>query len=312
MTIFKFLGMLPQKKVTQNVKNFHEVSARSRPTYYLGSLKKDGVSCLAVKKKVGEGNYVSQLFTRTGLPMKNTLALAGKLNASTLGEGVYCCELGSHFECSLTELSGCVSPERVNPLEGKQKNIVANLFLSQFDFVTLEEYKAGESQWDFSKRTIFMEAQPKADFLYVLKNQLFTVEQFEAFADRMIDANEEGVVGKIPSEKWIRGHKGKNAVKIVCGVDLDLTCRGVVIGEGKYEGLISGMHFNYKGKECKAGLGKGWDIPKMQEETNKWKENPASVVGRIWRVVGLSIGSKGSIRNPKVRELRFDKTTSDD
>lgn len=306
MNIFQFLGIPESPKVTQNVKNFHEVIAKNIPSEYWTSMKYDGVSCLLVVHSDG----AVKAFTRTGLAMTNTIGLTKTIFDADIPVGVYCCELISIHGCSLEELSGVVNPNRVEPLDMHQIQIKKGLELRVFDYVTLTDYIAGTSIKKFSERYAqYAEFDYPYEMMPVFQ-QLMTVEEMIEYSEVVIEEGSEGVVGKL-DVPWIRGHKGKNAVKIVRGIHVDLRCTGIKYGTGKDSGRITALAFNYKGNGFYAGSGKGWTDAKLDKLTADYCAGGSYPVGQIIHVYGLQESSKGVIRLPKFAEIRIDKEKAD-
>ena len=100
-------------------------------------------------------------------------------------------------------------------------------------------------------------------------------------------------------------------MKEVRGIHVDLMCEGVVMGTGKFKGLIAGLKFSWKGKPFVAGLGKGWDEEFQKVQTMAFLQDEFNVVNQIWHVYALQESSKGVLRLPKVGEMRIDKREPD-
>lgn len=322
MNIFELLGLHSEHrikdKVTMKVKHWDEVpeSKKLKEGSYYGQVKKDGIFCHVVKY---EGAYY--LFSRTGMKLTNTNRLLQQLMAwgESLHDGVYMTELCCDF-CSLEALSGIFNPNRVKVLDENQKEWCDASYLCFHDYVTVEEFIAGESKLDYGHRYSLLRGMVPFEFT-VLDVELVDVEDVDSFAKYYIDNDEEGVVLKRIDEIWVAGHKDYRMMKIVRGVDYDLLCIGVEEGTGKYKGKIANLIFRWKkGKTVKAMLGKGWTHEDAEwlfkcwscgESINGTPHSEGSPIGKIFQVYALQESSKGKLRFPKVGELRFDKTEAD-
>jgi ATP-dependent DNA ligase len=308
MNVWEFLGLpsdhRSNDKVTMNVKHFAEVSSKNYKPMYLGLVKEDGISGILVRTSDGVA-----LFTRTGNQMQNVEVITRA--AYALPVGVYLGEVVTSKEYSLEELGGAISSERVNPLDDKQKDLVSKLQLKCFDLLFIPEFLYGVSTSPKIERLFRLDKiLSRCTAKHIIKPIAYTevkFEDIESFAQYHIDGGEEGCVFSDPVAEWVAGHKGWRQFKVVRGVHLDLECKGVIIGTGKFAGLIAGLCFKYKGKPFTAGLGKGW----TDEVQRHYSANRQEVVDSIWHVYGLQVSSKGVIRLPKVAEKRIDKVVSD-
>lgn len=334
MNVFEYLD-LPKdhrtdKKIVQLVKNRAEANQKKLELPVVGGLKKDGVYAMAVFNGIQ-----CRLFNRTGKKLTNVEFLEDKLSKWAWNENVENIVLIFELcneEASLEELSGMVNPNRVNPLSGNQGLIMLNSRMYFHDYITLAEFKNGQSTQPYHVR--YHMAKALVNCMYgldeigpyssIIKCKLLeTEEAVEAYASELIEDGEEGAVFKHPFEGWIAGRKNFVATKIVRGIHVDLECIGWEEGTGKYTGLVANLLFRYeKGKTVKAMLGKGWTHELAREmylnihygfDVNmpEWihTDHP---IGKIYHVYGLQPSSKnGLIRLPKVAELRHDKATAD-
>lgn len=318
MNIFEYIAAItgdpcparPENKVTQLVKHMEEVPDSKIPDRLICMEKKDGISCLMVVY-----DSVAEFFTRTGRVLTSTKYLSDNLKEllKDTPDGVYAGELCTYQRASLEELGGVVNPNRVNPLTKAQELIAKGLHLATFDYVTIEQFVAGKTVgFPRIERVKFLRYNvPSSIHLFRIEAFFVTKECTNAEADRWIAKGSEGVVYSCPREEWIAGHKGFHQMKVVRGIHLDLICQGVVWGVGKFAGMIGGLNFLHKEKPFTAGLGKGWDYPRMKRETEAYQRNSKNIVGELWHVYGLQESSKGVIRLPKVAEKRVDKTIPD-
>lgn len=321
--IFEFLGLpgnhRTKDKVTMRVKNFDEVpdSKKPRRAVYYGQVKKDGIFCHVVKTDEAYG-----FFSRTGMELTNTKYLAGQMQAwdnNRLMPGVYMTELCCDF-CSLEALSGIFNPNRNKPLDEDQEQWCRDSYLCFHDYLTLDEFKVGLSNSDYSTRYGYMQGMVPMEFS-LLDVNLLHIDDIEDYAKHHIDNGEEGVVIKRACETWEAGHKGYKQMKIVKGVDYDLLCIGVEEGTGKYAGKVANLIFQWKdGREVKAMLGKGYtheDARGMWVTYNHVKAGledtslNGTPIGKVFHVHALQESSKGVLRLPKVCELRIDKDRAD-
>ncbi|QPB07321.1 DNA ligase [Pseudomonas phage BUCT553] len=302
----------PQEKTVMKLKHWQEVNKdgklHKQVTFPLaGQVKKDGVyaGVLVTASEV-------IVFNRTGREMTNCELIARDFKQANVPQGIYIGELCNRF-CSLEVLSGIVNPNRVNELSDEQAELAQNLWLYVHDAMTVEEFITGQTSANYFQRHLLLQSNLMAcpllhaSLLPYIK--LHDVYEVEKFAQKCIDAGEEGAVFK-PATLWEAGHKGWRMMKWVREVSYDLLCVGYEEGTGKYKGKVANLLFrwNASGKQqIKAMLGKGW----THEDAERMFNDSSLFLYKVFRVRGLSDSSKGVIRLPKVMEERHDKTTGD-
>lgn len=329
MNIFEFMGLpadhrASANKVTQFVKHYDEVVAKHKNKVFAGQVKKDGVCALTV---IMDGAV--QIFSRTGKLFTNTNVLVSRIEGLKLPDGVYMGELWvPKTICSLEQLSGIVSPNRVKPLSEANCSIPYVMRMSFFDLISLHSFRKGHSDTHFTRRhrNLWERVETSIGDKHLIEvldyYQLDNEEDINAFFSGQIMYGEEGIVIRDPDADWEAGHKGWRVMKKVRGVDYDLKCIGFEEGTGKYKGLVANLIFRWKGrKTIKCMLGKGWTHEDaremyqyctygqsvgMPEHTHK-----CSPIGKIFQVYALEESSKGKLRLPKVGECRFDKDYAD-
>lgn len=295
----------------QLVKHIDEVpESKLAGTKYM-QVKLDGVWCGLL---VFKGQCIA--ISRTGNIYTNLEWLT--CQSTLLPDGLYIGELWvSKSLLSLEELSGLINCNRKEALEAEQLVKLQSASLAMHDYLTIPEFVNGESPRLYSVRYADLKSavnlRSDERSTYIIRNYVCeSLMEFHAFADECIARGEEGAVLKL-EEGWVAGHKGYRVTKRVRGIHVDLVCTGYSIGDkGKRKGQIAKLHFEYKGKEFTADLGRGWSDDKRIALTHKVMEwGDSQVVGKIWHVSGLQESSKGVIRLPKVNEERFDKLEPD-
>ena len=299
------------KNPVQLVKNHHELTKKAKEKDLtwpaVVQIKYDGVYCMAIRDVDG----VVGFFSRTGNKFFIGAALLCKLGEIVPQEpGVYIGELVNDY-ISLERLSGYVNTNRKTSWTPEDTEAMLHSYIMFHDHLTLDELKAGKSKVAYEDRRFYL-ATHLDDLKYLVESTVVhTTYDFGKFAEEAIANGHEGAVRKEIDADWIAGHKGYRTTKIVRGISADLECVGVVIGEGKFDGLIAGLDFMWKGKRFTAGLGKGWDVDTMKVHTAAWQQDEANVVGKIWKVTALQESSRGVLRLPKVGEMRIDKEQAD-
>lgn len=312
MNIFQFLGKLAnhraEDKIFQLVKHLEDVSEKNISYPMWGEIKYDGNFCAVVKFRDDVA-----MFSRTGKHFTNVTEIEDSYHY--LRDGVYVTEI-CNGHLTLEELSGAINPNRVEPLEGIQKDNLKFTYLVFRDFIHIDDFIRGVSDYSYSKRRYIVSQNvlPKlrpVDYV-MLTSHIDSPEQRERFRDQVIGLGYEGVVYH-QDVIWKAGHKNWHEMKEVKGVSFDLECIRVEEGNGKLKGKIGNLYFRFKGgKELKASLGKGWTHEASEQLFRAYQFcSHASPIGKIYKVKALQISSKGVLRNPKVEEERYDKPEAD-
>lgn len=301
--VFEFLGLpkghRPIGKVVQLVKHYDEVPDSRKSFPLIGQVKRDGVFAMQVSY---QGRHA--IFGRTGLQLTNV----SHVIRDHLPYGVYIAELTCNL-MSLEQLSGCVNPNRVEPLSEDMACKAKDFKMEYHDCMSIREFSGGVSITPYVERYLALRAELHAPncLPYCL---IEDEEQLQEFADECIANGEEGAVFK-RDVGWEAGHKGWRSMKIVRGVSYDLECIGYEEGAGKYAGKVANLLFRWKdGKTIKAMLGKGWTHADAENLLDYIRAGYGPV-GEIFKVVALQESSKGVLRLPKVREERHDKVKPD-
>lgn len=320
MNVFELLGLpadhRAKDKVVQLVKHYDEVPDSRKKFPLVGQVKKDGnFVIVVVRDHVGSCHLDVGVFGRTGSHLSSVKMLETTLHTAYLRSGIYIGELLSSYPCSLEQLSGVVSPERVNALTEEQKLIRNGLYIAFHDCLPMSDFIRGVSTHAYILRHASLTKRLENTGLEVLPFTLIHDEEAKAkFTQACIAANEEGACYKSIECGWEAGHKGWHVMKEVRGVSYDLLCVGYEEGKGKYSGKVANLIFQWKsGETIKAMLGKGWThedaaILYRAIQSGNTALNP---IGKIFKVNALQESSKGKLRLPKVREVRHDKTESD-
>lgn len=300
---------LSRKSPVQLVKNYHEVpdSVKTKQMLWpaIAQKKEDGVYCMIVKHA-----GTTMWFSRTGKLYYTEVAKRWEAFSFQLPDGCWIAEL-INPAMSLETLSGLVNPNRVEPWKDYQKE--AMRLSSEFKFhdhVSIEALLSAKDVRPYTDRFYqVIHYVPQRNVVHY--QWVYNETEWQAYIDTQIALDFEGAVLKQASAHWVAGHKGWRVTKAVRGLDVDLVCTGVILGTGKFDGLIAGLTFEWKGKQFTAGLGKGWDLEYQKVQTMAWIQDEFNVVGQIWRVTALQESSKGVLRLPKVGEMRMDKNVAD-
>lgn len=104
------------------------------------------------------------------------------------------------------------------------------------------------------------------------------------------------------------------AIKFKPNITVDVRCTGGVQGEGKHAGRLGALTFSYKGRPGSVGTGfsnqQRDDIWAVLVAPHVSPEHKAA--GQIIEIEAMGFTPDGSLREPRFRGFRYDKTKADD
>jgi len=196
-------------------------------------------------------------------------------------------------------------------------------YLRLFDVVTLDQFNEGISLTPFWKRRENVVQGLTSEgwgnqviFLSrVLGQYHVDLDHIIEMSEKVIAKGEEGIVAKLEEAGWVAGRKDHTSFKIVSNYDIDLECVGYEAGDvgTKREGMVNKLIFRWKAFEDKSQPDSFLTIDGCATDSmrREWLEDPAQVLGTVFKIKGLCIGSQGSIRLAKFHEQRLDKSIPD-
>lgn len=190
-----------------------------------------------------------------------------------------------------------------------------------YDFVTIEEWKAGRSDVGFADRigriawmqgiyhpddggVLGKNVQPPAPPIWFAGHEGYFNEQAAtdvyALADEAVASGRyDGIILRNENGPWIQGARDEHVVKVKPFITRDLLVVDVEEGKGKYKGMLGNLIVTYKGSRM--GLSGMSDA-----ERREWWSNPATIIGQIVEVKAMSESVKGVLREPRFKGIRYD------
>lgn len=115
----------------------------------------------------------------------------------------------------------------------------------------------------------------------------------------------EGIILKRVEAPYSVGKRNFDLMKIKEEVTVDLLVTGLVCGQGKYESVTGAL-------VCIDRTGLVHHISGMSDDQRqKWWVNPTAVVGSVVEVKAMKVNPDGSLREPRFKAIRYDKTAKD-
>lgn len=143
----------------------------------------------------------------------------------------------------------------------------------------------------------------KANFLGSTNN---LAEGFaEIIAQRVWDSGGEGIILKRADAVYQEGKRNADLMKIKLETTVDLLVISLVRGEGKYANTLGALR-------CVDSKGTVHTISGMSDQQRyDWWNTPSLIVDRVVEVQAMCWLDNGSLREPRFKAIRFDKTIAD-
>ena len=115
----------------------------------------------------------------------------------------------------------------------------------------------------------------------------------------------EGIILKRSDAPYSPGKRNYDLMKIKEEVTLDLLVVGLWEGEGKYVDTLGAL-------KCQDKKGRIHNVSGMTDaERHQWWENVEDIIGKVIEVKAMKVMPDGSLREPRFKSIRFDKTVKD-
>ena len=180
------------------------------------------------------------------------------------------------------------------------------------DILPLEDFVEGYSEYVYYDRVELLRhsyRQIAASHLHLIEQrEMHTYVALTNMAESIWEKGGEGVVVRGCFTGYEPGKRNGTMVKIKKGVSYDLLVTGVEEGTGKYKGAVGKLICRDRnGKLVKVGSGL------TDEQRHTWWSpwNYDEIVGKIVQVDAMSISTKGILREPRFKGIRYDKKEAD-
>jgi DNA ligase-1 len=125
------------------------------------------------------------------------------------------------------------------------------------------------------------------------------------YFNSILELGGEGVILKNWEAGYFFGKRNANMMKIKEEVSKDLAVVGMVEGEGKYKGTLGALVVQSRDgtKHQVSGM--------TDSERDLWWNNRESIIGKVVEVKAMKELEDGSLREPRYKACRFDKTLAE-
>lgn len=272
---------------------------------YIAQPKYDGCNLVMVAI---DGNI--NAFSRTGEVVKSVdHAMLALTQLPDFVEGVYLSECWAP-DLEFNEISGLFRRQTPDEETCRLQAVI-------FDYLSPEEWKAGESGMAYANRVARLPAtlgfikQATApvwlggSFGYLSETWPGTTAQ--TTCDRLVEAGGyDGLILRDPYGAWVKGSNGTRGeiIKIKRKLSFDLRVVDYVPGKKQHAGKIGSLVVEFRGKRMGAGTGlkaHERDIARFEQD---W-------LGKIVEVEAMDYSADGLLREPRMKGIRHDKPEPD-
>jgi DNA ligase-1 len=287
----------PKNKLVQLAQPLEKVKLEKIQWPQLVSEKIDGVFCLAIKHQGEVG-----IFSRTGEQYTSMKHLE-EIFMETLDEDqIIIFEACHALETPQSVVSGwCRDTKEQHPeLKAACHDIIS---LDEFINGGKRRYRARQRYLRTKTRSVAPQEITHVSYISVVL--VWSLQEAQAYADTIISLGGEGAVLRNPEGLYQGGKRNQDIIKLKKGVSFDLKVLEVKRGKGKYADTLGTL-------VCKWKDGKTIEISGMTDnERDLWWNDPCFIVGSIVQVDAMCESSKGLLREPRFKGIRFDKTEGD-
>ena len=257
------------------------------------SMKIDGVWCCAIKE-----NDTVTIYSRTGEVFTSMRHIEEELSKLMNNrEGII-------FEAHV--YSNTIPQPTVSGWVRDTKQQHTKLMAGCHTLLNLDDFSIPfRDSWSELRRRIELNQHDRTVATFVMQQEIWSMENARYFADCIIQHGGEGAVLRNPDAPYQPGKRNADIIKVKKGVSYDLLVVGVYPGNGKYEGTLGGLVCRYMGDT-------DIRISGMSDAQRKdWWDNPEKIIGKVVQVDAMCASSKGKLREPRFKGIRYDKTEGD-
>ena len=293
--IFSLLEYSKRKKdkMVQRVRNLDKVKPNKLKFPRLCSEKMDGCYCLALKY-----NERVTIYSRTGEIYHSMKHIEKLLFKTLLDEDIII------FEAYMPgvgqeEISGHCRDTKV---QWPELEAACHQYLTLDEFVNGGKITATESYEMVKKKIKGLDPIIWAIPQYIINS----LEEAMKIVEDIWDKGGEGLILRSLLCVFQGGKVNDSMLRIKQLVSYDLLVLDVKIGEeGKYEETLGALI-------CRFKEGMTIDVSGMRDDQRHlWWDYPNLIIGKIVQVDGMKDSSKGKIREPRFKGIRYDKVVAD-
>ena len=134
---------------------------------------------------------------------------------------------------------------------------------------------------------------------------MYNLEQTMGFVREIWNRGGEGVILRVPTSVFRAGKRNNDVIRIKQKITYDLEVLDVFEGKGKYVGMCGGLILKFKDNKTVRVSGMS------DMERSEWWSDKSKIIGKVVEVEAMKDSSKGVLREPRVKYVRYDKVKGD-
>jgi DNA ligase-1 len=255
------------------------------------SEKFDGVFCCALKKPDG----TIGIFSRTGeeyLSMEHLKLRLGNLLKETGAKFAL-------FEAWIPDTNQSEISGKCRDTKNQHEDLKAMCHSIVYCSSLIELSDRNAPTLGFIRRSL-TDSMP-----YVKHVKVDSLDEAIELANSVWLRGGEGIVLNEINAPYQPGKRNVSMIKIKKILSYDLEVIGIDEGTGKYKGMVGAIRVRYKD-------GKVVTVSGMTDSQRKaWWKNPYEIIGKIVQIDAMTESSKGLLREPRFKGIRYDKEEAD-
>lgn len=256
------------------------------------SEKFDGVFCAALRLPGGIG-----IFSRTGERYVSMKHLEEDLKAIIDNE-FFGAKPIVLFEAYIPDTDQATISGYCRDTKGQHPEIVA-LVHTVVDYPKMNLSIQNQTELGYLNSNI----SPNIKLVRHIK--IFSLSKVLRLAQGVWDRGGEGIILNAIDAPYQPGKRNASMIKIKKGISYDLRVIGVYEGKGKYAGTLGGLICRYKDNQEIRVSGM------TDAERKAWWEDNQKIIGKIVQINAMAESSKGKLREPRFKGIRYDKAEAD-
>jgi ATP-dependent DNA ligase len=179
-------------------------------------------------------------------------------------------------------------------------------YLKVHDIIPADLSMPFRERWELASATLIDFPSPRVSLANVLAHNS-KCEQWKGLAEDEWRLGHEGIVMKRADAGYTPGARNADMLKIKEDLTLDLLVFGTCKGDdsGKYSDTLGTLAVTEKSGTVHLVSGM------TDYERNLWWGNPELIVGKVVEIKAMKRLANGSLREPRFKAIRYDKTESD-
>lgn len=257
----------------------------------LFSEKIDGVYCLALKY-----DYTVTIYSRTGEVYVSMKHIENQLSyVMSDGDIVI-------FEAYEPNTAQSVISGHCRDTKAQHPELTAYCH----QYIAIEEFVHGGENTFKESYEILCDMMSCTDIEVIHQILVYSLDEAMELTKFIWANGGEGSILRNPNGVFQGGKRNDNVLRIKQGESYDLMVVGRYPGKGKYTGMVGGIICRFKDDKFIA-IGTGLS----DAQRKLWWDHPEEIDGFIVQIDAMRGSSKGKLREPRFKGIRYDKDVAD-